>query len=124
MLLLGVITNLLNLLEVPAFTQMFIKGLIVIAAILADRPRRASRMTARAGNAAAALDAVRSRRYAIWIVLRAALSRSPASSRTPSSSPTTSPIVRQAAPVGIAAVGVTFVMILRGVDLSVGASSR
>lgn len=30
-------------------------------------------------------------------------------------------LVRQAAPVGIAAVGVTFVMLLRGVDLSVGA---
>ncbi len=30
-------------------------------------------------------------------------------------------LVRQAAPIGITAVGVTFVMILRGVDLSVGA---
>lgn len=30
-------------------------------------------------------------------------------------------LVRQAAPIGIAAVGVTFVMLLRGVDLSVGA---
>jgi len=30
-------------------------------------------------------------------------------------------LLRQAAPVGIAAVGVTFVMLLRGVDLSVGA---
>lgn len=30
-------------------------------------------------------------------------------------------LVRQAAPVGITAVGVTFVMVLRGVDLSVGA---
>jgi ribose/xylose/arabinose/galactoside ABC-type transport system permease subunit len=29
-------------------------------------------------------------------------------------------LLRQAAPVGIAAVGVTFVMILRGVDLSIG----
>lgn len=39
-LLLGVLNNLLNLYQVPAFTQILIKGLIVIAAILADRPRR------------------------------------------------------------------------------------
>ena len=32
--------NLLNLYQVPAFTQILIKGLIVIAAILADRPGR------------------------------------------------------------------------------------
>jgi ribose/xylose/arabinose/galactoside ABC-type transport system permease subunit len=39
-LLLGVLNNLLNLCQVPAFTQILIKGLIVIAAILADRPGR------------------------------------------------------------------------------------
>lgn len=39
-LLLGVLNNLLNLYQVPAFTQILIKGLIVIAAILADRPGR------------------------------------------------------------------------------------
>lgn len=39
-LFLGVLSNLLNLLEVPAFTQILVKGLIVIAAILADRPAR------------------------------------------------------------------------------------
>lgn len=39
-LFLGVLGNILNLLQVPAFTQMLIKGLIVIAAILADRPGR------------------------------------------------------------------------------------
>ncbi|MDQ6434820.1 ABC transporter permease [Mesorhizobium sp. LHD-90] len=39
-LFLGVLSNLLNLLQVPAFTQIVVKGLIVILAILADRPRR------------------------------------------------------------------------------------
>lgn len=39
-LFLGVLNNLLNLLQVPAFTQIVVKGLIVILAILADRPRR------------------------------------------------------------------------------------
>lgn len=39
-LFLGVLNNLLNLLQVPAFTQIVVKGLIVIAAILADRPGR------------------------------------------------------------------------------------
>jgi len=39
-LFLGVLSNLLNLLQVPAFTQILVKGLIVIAAILADRPGR------------------------------------------------------------------------------------
>jgi ribose/xylose/arabinose/galactoside ABC-type transport system permease subunit len=42
-LLLGVVNNLLNLLLVPTFTQILIKGLIVIAAILADRPTRTAR---------------------------------------------------------------------------------
>jgi ribose/xylose/arabinose/galactoside ABC-type transport system permease subunit len=37
---LTVISNVLNLLEVSAFVQMFIKGLIVVAAILANQPRR------------------------------------------------------------------------------------
>jgi ribose/xylose/arabinose/galactoside ABC-type transport system permease subunit len=39
-LFLGVLNNLLNLLQVPAFTQIVVKGLIVIVAILADRPGR------------------------------------------------------------------------------------
>jgi ribose/xylose/arabinose/galactoside ABC-type transport system permease subunit len=39
-LFLGVMSNLLNLFQVPAFTQIVIKGLIVIVAILADRPAR------------------------------------------------------------------------------------
>jgi ribose/xylose/arabinose/galactoside ABC-type transport system permease subunit len=38
-ILLGVIANVLNLLEVSAFVQTFAKGLIVIAAIVATRPR-------------------------------------------------------------------------------------
>lgn len=42
-LFLGVMNNLLNLFQVPAFTQIVIKGLIVIVAILADRPARAAR---------------------------------------------------------------------------------
>jgi ribose/xylose/arabinose/galactoside ABC-type transport system permease subunit len=39
-LFLGVLSNLLNLLQVPAFTQIMVKGVIVIVAILADRPGR------------------------------------------------------------------------------------
>jgi ribose/xylose/arabinose/galactoside ABC-type transport system permease subunit len=42
-LLLGVLNNILNLLQVPTFTQILVKGLIVIGAILADRPARAAR---------------------------------------------------------------------------------
>lgn len=37
---LTVISNVLNLLEVSAFLQMFIKGLIVVVAILVNQPRR------------------------------------------------------------------------------------
>jgi ribose/xylose/arabinose/galactoside ABC-type transport system permease subunit len=39
-LVLGVTSNLLNLLEVSAFVQMLIKGLIVILAILVNQPER------------------------------------------------------------------------------------
>jgi ribose/xylose/arabinose/galactoside ABC-type transport system permease subunit len=39
-LVLGVTSNLLNLLEVSAFVQMLIKGLIVILAILINQPAR------------------------------------------------------------------------------------
>jgi ribose/xylose/arabinose/galactoside ABC-type transport system permease subunit len=42
-LLLGVLNNILNLLQVPTFTQILVKGLIVIGAILADRPARTAR---------------------------------------------------------------------------------
>ncbi len=42
-LFLGVLSNLLNLMQVPAFTQILVKGLIVIVAILADRPGRVAR---------------------------------------------------------------------------------
>ena len=42
-LLLGVLNNLLNLLQVPAFTQILVKGLIVIAAVVAETPARAER---------------------------------------------------------------------------------
>jgi ribose/xylose/arabinose/galactoside ABC-type transport system permease subunit len=42
-LVLGVVNNLLNLMQVPAFTQILVKGLIVIAAILIDRPRQPAR---------------------------------------------------------------------------------
>ena len=40
--LLGVISNVLNLLEVSSFVQTFVKGLIVVAAILAMRLRPAT----------------------------------------------------------------------------------
>ncbi|HEV7276825.1 MAG TPA: ABC transporter permease [Devosiaceae bacterium] len=39
--MLAIISNVLNLLEVSAFVQMFVKGLIVILAILLNQPRRA-----------------------------------------------------------------------------------
>lgn len=42
-LVLGIISNVLNLLEVSAFVQMFIKGLIVVAAVLVNQPRREER---------------------------------------------------------------------------------
>jgi ribose/xylose/arabinose/galactoside ABC-type transport system permease subunit len=41
-LVLGMLNNLLNLMQVPAFTQILVKGLIVIGAILIDRPRQAA----------------------------------------------------------------------------------
>jgi ribose/xylose/arabinose/galactoside ABC-type transport system permease subunit len=40
-LVLGLISNMLNLLEISAFVQTTIKGAIVVAAILANQPRRA-----------------------------------------------------------------------------------
>jgi len=43
-LFLGTLSNLLNLMQVPAFAQIVVKGLIVIVAILADRPGRAARL--------------------------------------------------------------------------------
>lgn len=49
-LFLGVLSNILNLLQVPAFTQILIKGLIVIAAILMDRPGQAVRPVRRVGR--------------------------------------------------------------------------
>lgn len=42
-LVLGILNNLLNLLQVPTFTQILVKGLIVIGAILVDRPARMAR---------------------------------------------------------------------------------
>src|SRR3712207_8922767 len=44
-LVLGMVNNLLNLMQVPAFTQILVKGLIVIGAILIDRPRRSEEHT-------------------------------------------------------------------------------
>jgi ribose transport system permease protein len=38
-LVLSITSNLLNLLEISAFVQMVLKGLIVVAAILANQPR-------------------------------------------------------------------------------------
>jgi ribose/xylose/arabinose/galactoside ABC-type transport system permease subunit len=42
-LVLGVVNNVLNLMQVPAFTQILVKGFIVIGAILIDRPREVAR---------------------------------------------------------------------------------
>jgi ribose/xylose/arabinose/galactoside ABC-type transport system permease subunit len=58
---------------------------------------------------------------AIWLVLAALLAAAALLSPGFLDPPYLFNIVRQAAPIGIAAVGVTFVMILGGVDLSVGA---
>jgi ribose/xylose/arabinose/galactoside ABC-type transport system permease subunit len=60
-------------------------------------------------------------RYAIWIVLLALLAVAALLSEAFLRPNYLLNIVRQAAPVGIAAVGVTAVMIAGGVDLSVGA---
>jgi ribose/xylose/arabinose/galactoside ABC-type transport system permease subunit len=60
-------------------------------------------------------------RYAIWIVLLALLAVAALLSEAFVRPSYLLNIVRQAAPVGIAAVGVTAVMIAGGVDLSVGA---
>jgi ribose/xylose/arabinose/galactoside ABC-type transport system permease subunit len=41
-LMLAVLSNTLNLMNVSAFVQMFVKGLVVIGAILLNQPRRAT----------------------------------------------------------------------------------
>ncbi len=58
---------------------------------------------------------------AVWIVLAALLLLAGLTSDAFFKLNYLTNLVRQAAPVGITAVGVTFVMLLRGVDLSVGA---
>ncbi|MBX6369856.1 MAG: ABC transporter permease [Rhodospirillales bacterium] len=45
-LVLGIVSNALNLLQISAFVQMVAKGLIVIAAILANQPRARTRVVA------------------------------------------------------------------------------
>lgn len=60
-------------------------------------------------------------RAAVWIVLVALLLLAGLASDAFFKLNYLTNLVRQAAPVGITAVGVTFVMLLRGVDLSVGA---
>ncbi len=60
-------------------------------------------------------------RYAIWIVLLLLLAAAALLSDAFLRPSYLFNVVRQAAPVGIAAVGVTMVMVLGGVDLSVGA---
>jgi ribose/xylose/arabinose/galactoside ABC-type transport system permease subunit len=41
-LFVGTLNNILNLLQVPAFTQILVKGVVVILAILSDRPKLAA----------------------------------------------------------------------------------
>ncbi len=60
-------------------------------------------------------------RYAIWIVLLLLFAAAAASSEAFLRPVYLFNLVRQAAPIGITAIGVTLVMILGGVDLSVGA---
>ncbi len=60
-------------------------------------------------------------RYAIWLVLVALLGSAALLSSAFLEPAYLFNMIRQAAPVGIAAVGVTLVMIMGGVDLSVGA---
>lgn len=77
----------------------------------------------RAGSADRALARLRSwcERHAIWLVLALLFALAAALSEAFLRPVYIFNIVRQAAPVGIAAIGVTMVMILGGVDLSVGA---
>lgn len=72
-----------------------------------------------AGDRALWLD--RLQRYAIWLVLALLLAVAASLSEAFLRPVYLFNVVRQAAPVGIAAIGVTLVMILGGVDLSVGA---
>jgi ribose/xylose/arabinose/galactoside ABC-type transport system permease subunit len=67
------------------------------------------------------LPAVALDRYAIWIVLVVLLLGAGLVSDAFFKVNYLANLLRQATPIGITAVGVTFVMILRGVDLSVGA---
>jgi ribose/xylose/arabinose/galactoside ABC-type transport system permease subunit len=67
------------------------------------------------------VSAVALDRYAIWIVLVLLLVAAGLVSDAFFKVNYLANVLRQATPVGITAVGVTFVMILRGVDLSVGA---
>lgn len=60
-------------------------------------------------------------RWAIWIVLAALLLAAATLAEAFTRPQYLFNVLRQATPVGIAAVGVTIVMILRGIDLSVGA---
>ena len=121
-LLLGVLNNLLNLLQVPTFTQILDQG--------ADRhrrdPRRPARQTGAAGMTVAEAKPMRLPslvaldRYAIWIVLVLLVLAAGLVSDAFFKINYLANLLRQATPIGITAVGVTFVMILRGVDLSVG----
>ena len=67
------------------------------------------------------ISAVALDRYAIWIVLVLLLLGAGLVSDAFFKVNYLANLLRQATPIGITAVGVTFVMILRGVDLSVGA---
>ena len=116
--LLAILSNVLNLLAVSAFVQMFVKGVIVIAAILVNQARTHMIAMALPNTFSFMRDPTR---WAIFVVLiviyLAGLMVSPAFAEANY----LFNILRQVAPVGIAASGVTLVMILGGVDLSVGA---
>ena len=77
-------------------------------------------MTATGGTLSRLPHVDRIDRYAIWIVLVLLILAAGLVSDAFFKINYLANLLRQAAPVGIAAVGVTFVMILRGVDLSIG----
>ena len=106
-LVLGVTSNLLNLLEVSAFVQMLIKGLIVILAILVNQPARGAwHEPAHTVPGGPRLAAPGRPLRDLDRAARAARGRGAAVRRVPRPNYLLN-ILRQAAPVGIAAVGVT-----------------
>ena len=121
--LLALIANMLNLLGISPFTQRVVNGVIIIVAIAIYTSRRRESVTAaldgrRPGGSGAP---VRLSNLGLWLGLLPGPVRGPHVARVPPARQACFNVIRQASVVGIAAVGVTLVMITGGVDLSVGA---